>query len=221
MILADIVKDYSLTVMRPAAEIEAGTLSRLFAPLYERARADLQAEGLANTGDERLSLLPALDMRYVGQSYELTVELQERELAPAAPGGGSDPAPTSYLDRFHATHRRRFSYASEQEPVEIVNLRLKAVGHTAKPHFSSQPARGLDPKAAQVGYKPVYFALGDSSQVARPIPTALYERPRLQSGNIVVGPAIVFQLDTTTVIPPGWAATVDGWGNMVMEQRGS
>jgi N-methylhydantoinase A len=202
MVLADIVKDYSQTVMLPALEASAETLERLFAPLYDRARADLQSEGL--TGDD-VALNPALDMRYVGQSFELTLPLTSH--GPAVSEG------------FHAAHRQRFSYASEGEPVEIVNLRLKAVGRTAKPRFTRQESSGLDPRAANVGYKQAFFLDEGAPHAARRIPTALYDRERLSAGNVVVGPAVIFQLDATTIISPGWAATVDGWGNLVVEGR--
>jgi N-methylhydantoinase A len=216
MVLADVVKDYSQTVMLPAAQADAETLERLFAPLYERARADLRAEGM---GDDEMSLLPALDMRYVGQSYELTVEIGDwrLEIGQAERADAIQPPISNLQSLFHDAHRRRFSYASGGEPIEIVNLRLKAVGRTAKPQFSQQPRGRLDPRAAQIGYKQVYFADASTPRAARPIPTALYERERLVPGNIVVGPAIIFQMDTTSVIPPGWAATVDGWGNLVVE----
>jgi N-methylhydantoinase A len=72
---------------------------------------------------------------------------------------------------------------------------------------------------ARVGYKPVHFAERDAPHAARPVPTALYDRARLEPGNMVVGPAVLFQLDTTTVIPPDWSATVDGWGNLLVEQQ--
>jgi N-methylhydantoinase A len=199
MILADVVKDYSLTVMLPAANVNAPAMERYFAPLYEHARADLAAEGFTT---DAISLLPALDMRYAGQSFELTIPL-----ANDASRIASD---------FHTAHRQRFTYANESEPVEIVNLRLKAVGRTAKPHFSRRPLGRVDPKAAHIGYKPVYFTDTDSF-AARPFPTALYLRERLTPGNIIVGPAVILQLDATTVIPPGWAAAVDGWGNLVVE----
>lgn len=207
MILTDVVKDYSQTVMLRAgsAAADVETLKRLLAPLYERARTDLHAEGL---DDDEIELHPALDMRYVGQSYELTIgpgELWTRE--------------TQYIAAFHEAHRQRFSYASEGEPVEIVNLRLKALGRTAKPRFLRQPTGGLDPKAAHAGYKQVYFAGAGTPRASRPIYTALYERQGLKPGNMVVGPAIIFQLDTTTVVPPDWAATVDGWGNLIVEMR--
>jgi N-methylhydantoinase A len=201
MILADVVKDYSQTVMLPAQEVDAEALERLFAPLYDRARTDLHAEGFA---DDAILLMPALDMRYVGQSFELIIPLAQH-----ASGITAD---------FHAAHRQRFSYASEGEPVEIVNLRLKAIGRTAKPQFSRLAPAGLDPRAAHIGYKPICFADADSF-AARPVPAALYERERLVAGNMVVGPASIFQFDTTTIIPPGWAATVDGWGNLVVERR--
>ncbi len=102
--------------------------------------------------------------------------------------------------------------------MEIVNVRLKAVGATAKPSFTKQPLGEADPRKAHSGYKPVYFADPDAPHAARPLPAALYERERLAPGNIVVGPAILFQLDTTTAIPPDWAATVDGWGNLVAKR---
>jgi N-methylhydantoinase A len=199
-----VVKDVSQTVMLPADQADGVTLERLFVPLCERAKASLAAEGLS---ERDMALLPALDMRYVGQSYELRVEI---ELA------GGQHART-HIEAFHAAHRQRFSYASEEEPVEIVNLRLKAVGRTAKPRFLEQMHAGLHPKAAHLGHKQVYFA-DAGARAARPLPSALYDRGRLAPGNIVVGPAVVFQLDTTTTIPPGWAATVDGWQNLVVER---
>ncbi len=205
MLYADAIKDYSQTVMLPAGEADGGKLDSLFAPLYERAKADLGAEGF-DAGE--LTFQPALDMRYVGQSYELTI-WEGRQT-------GGDRA---FVQSFHAAHRQRFSYASESEPVEIVNLRLRAVGRTLKPQFPAQEIGAVDPSRAHAGYKQVHFAVDASQRGSRPIYAALYERDRLQPGNIVVGPAIVFQLDTTTVIPPDWAATVDPWRNLVVERR--
>jgi N-methylhydantoinase A len=214
MILADVVKDYSQTIMLPADGVDTGTLERLFQPIYGRARSELLAEGLRD-GDIRL--MPALDMRYVGQSYELTIPLAARTQAGHLPEVALGLDMARAVDDFHQTHQRRFSYANTEEPVEVVNLRVKAVGSTAKPTSVRQPAASIDPRAAHIGYKQVYFAEPGAPRAARPIPTALYDRERLSSGNIVVGPAVIFQLDTTTVIPPWWAATVDEWGNLVVE----
>jgi N-methylhydantoinase A len=203
MVLADVVKDYSQTVMLRAHTLQPETLPHLLAPLLERARADLQGEGLA---EESIELRPALDMRYTGQSFELTVAL---------PGGPQEVE--GLVQAFHEAHRRRFAYASEGEAVEIVNLRVQAVGHSAKPRLTPREPGPSDPRAAHAGYKPVYFAASGSPRGARLIIAALYERDRLVPGNMLVGPAVIWQLDTTTVIPPGWAATVDPWGNLVAE----
>ena len=206
MVLADVVKDYSQTIMLPIEDAGVARLQQLFAPLYEQATADLRAEGL---DEEQIALRPALDMRYVGQSYELTIPL----------AGGMEAGPARHAQAFHDSHRQRFSYASEGEPVEIVNLRLKATGRTPKPEPVRQPLGNIDPRAACIGYKAVFFADANHPDAARPIPTALYERARLLPGMIVVGPAVVFQLDTTIVVPPGWAGSVDGWSNLVIEGR--
>lgn len=198
MVLADVVKDYSRTVMLRLDRVDLATLEGLLEPLQQQARDDLRAEGIA--GDQ-ISLQPALDMRYVGQSYELIV-----------PWSGEY---TGLADRFHEAHRQRFTYANEREAVEIVNVRLKAVGRAAKPHFSHQPGGALDPRIAQVGHKAVGFADAQAPGGVRTMIAALYERERLAPGHSLVGPAIVFQLDATTAIPPGWVAAVDGWGNLL------
>lgn len=204
MVLADVVKDYSRTVMLPASEAGPDRLDALFAPLVQRALAELEAEGIA-PGD--VVLHHALDMRYAGQSFELSVPLPAERSSAAC------------RQAFHSAHRARFTYDSQGEPVEIVNVRLKAVGRTPQPAFEHRPPGDVNPRAAHAGYKSAYFADAGSPQAARPLLTALYDRGRLAPGNMVVGPAIVFQLDTTIVIPPDWAATVDGWGNLVVERH--
>ena len=204
MVLSNVVKDTSQTVMLPASEVDGATLWRMFAELLERGRAELRVEGFA---DDDLALIPSVDMRYEGQSYELRVLAR------------LDEETKELVRSFHLQHHQRFSYANEAQPVEIVNLRVKAVGRTPELEFPYQEPGSLHPKAAQVGHKPVHFADREPPHAARPVPTALYERDRLEPGNMVVGPAILFQLDTTTVIPPDWSATVDGWGNLLAEQQ--
>jgi N-methylhydantoinase A len=211
MVLTDVIKDYSQTVMLPADRATAEDMIRLFLPLRERAHADLSQEGLA---EEQMHMVPALDMRYVGQSYELTIPL-------AADTDLAEIRGQAHIERFHTTHRQRFSYASEDEPVEIVNLRLKAIGRTTKPRFAKERVDKLDPSRAQIGYRQIYFADEESPGAARPVPAALYQREKLASGNIVIGPAALHQLDATTIVAPGWAATVDVWGNLVVERSGT
>lgn len=199
MVLADVVKDYSRTVMLHLDQVDRTALERLFEPLQQQARADLLAEGIS---EDQMVLQPALDMRYVGQSYELIVPWS---------GDSNDLA-----EGFHEAHRQRFTYASEKEAVQIVNLRLKAVGRAVKPRFSQQPEGPSDPRMAQIGHKSVGFADAHAPDGVRMMVAALYDRDRLSPGHVLVGPAIVFQLDATTVIPPAWVAAVDGWGNLLL-----
>jgi len=170
----------------------------------------MQSEGLAD-GDTRLEA--ALDMRYVGQSYEITVPVG---------GAGSEAQETpamamdAALERFHAMHEARFGHRHPAEPVEIVNLRLKAIGRADRLAVSAEPVGEAGPAAALVGRKAVCFE-GSGGHGAQWYDATLYERERLRPGNVITGPAVVFQLDATTVIPPRWRAVVDGYRNLVVE----
>jgi N-methylhydantoinase A len=202
MLVADLVKDYSQTVMLRADQAGradsgglAGVLETHFRPLEARGRAELVAEGVKPAA---VMLSRALDMRYVGQSHELTV--------PVAAGDDC-------IASFHQAHARRFGHQHPDEPVEIVNVRVVARGALAKPGFPTESPGETDPAAAQVGCKPVYFG------PAAPVEARLYQRERLRAGHVISGPAVIFQLDTTTVITPGWQARVDPYGTLVITRR--
>jgi N-methylhydantoinase A len=166
------------------------SLREAVAELKRRTSADLAVEGLPAS---RAVFELSLAMRYVGQSYELLVP------APVA-------RPASILADFHEAHRRRFGHADESRPVEAVMLRLRAVLPGARLDFS--PPTGA-PGRARLGTVEASFE--------RARRTALYDRERLRPDDRLRGPAIVTQMDTTTVIPPGWGGAVDGHGNLVLE----
>lgn len=215
MILADVAKDYALTVMLPLEGTEAATIERLFGPLGERALDDLIAEGMAR---DDIVLQAALDMRYVGQSFEITVPLQEAARAGAEGAWRAMPAGlTGLAAAFHDAHRARFGYAQPDEPVEVVNLRLAATGRTTKPAPSAAPLGAADPKAAYAGTKQAWFSDPQPPHGLRPFRTVLYDREKLKPGNVVIGPAVLVQLDCTTVVPPLWHGSVDEWGNVVLK----
>ena len=141
----------------------------------------------------------ALDVRYLGQSYELTVDLE---------GVESDESFTRAAADFHALHEARFAHRDDAAPLEVVNVRATAraaTGATApEPSFGGEPVDAVSIEA--------WF--GGTGQQA-----LLVERASLRPGDRLDGPALVSQLDSTTVIAPGWAATVDGHGNLVLERR--
>ncbi|HID54429.1 MAG TPA: hydantoinase/oxoprolinase family protein [Anaerolineae bacterium] len=193
MLTAAPAKDYSRTVMLPAAA--AGALPGQFAPLRERAQAEMAQEGHAE-----VTLHYHLDVRYRGQSHELTI--------PYTPGEGV----TAVTQTFHAAHQTRYGYRQPQEPVEIVTIRLTAVAPVPPPVLPIQPLTQTSAVEAIIGEKEVRFD-------QRSVVTTLYQRERLRPGHHFSGPALVFQYDTTIVIPPGWVTAVDETGNLVVSRK--
>ncbi|MCH7578125.1 MAG: hydantoinase/oxoprolinase family protein, partial [Chloroflexi bacterium] len=167
------------------------TLSRLAARLERQGVKELRDEGLPR---DDVAVQRFLEMRYVGQSYELAV--------PAA-----ELTPASFLPTFHALHQERFSHSDPARTTEVVNLRVRlTVATSAMEMPRLAPSRG-DPL---LGDREVWFE--------GPARAAVYDRSRLSPGDRLVGPAIVVQMDATTAIPPGWSGAVDAWGNLVLEQ---
>jgi N-methylhydantoinase A len=200
MLLADLVKDYALTVMRRAGDLTDADLAALFAPLEARARVEMAQEGIVSP-----PLVYSIDARYLGQSFEINV--------PVATENG-----ILKLDvgEFHARHAQRYGHAHPDQPVEFVTVRLRAIGPTPKPLFEALPEGAEDASAACVGESEVWFEgeNGPQPHVAR-----LYQREKLLAGNRLAGPAILFQLDATTVVPPGWSGDVDRLGHLQLKRH--
>lgn len=198
MLAADIIKDYVRTVMVSAEEAQE-RVEKVFSELEAQGRADLALEGFSS---EKVTIEQALDLRYVGQSYELIVPFAG-EVAEA-------------VTAFHAAHERRFGYNSPQERVQVVNIRLKARGTTTHPpaRFKNERRAGhTQATFTPIAVRPVIFATNGPT----PWATAIYQRETLPAGGAFTGPAIVTQYDTTTVLPPGWLARIDAIGNIIAE----
>ena len=182
----------TLQARTDAADLDA--VNRCLAELDTAGRARMRAEGVPPV-EVRVNY--AADMRYVGQAYELEVPIgapMDRERIPEV------------VAAFHTVHERVYGYARPAQTVEFVNFR--AVHTYPLPRPVVQPAARAHGTlaAARVGERPAYF---DGF-----VPTAIYERVRLPLGARIDGPAIIEQLDTTTVIPPGVSASVDDAGNL-------
>ena len=196
MLIADTLKDYVRTIMVPVEQAYE-VVRAAMAELEEQGRGDLVREGISS---EKIIIERYLDLRYIGQSYELTI-LFEDDMARAT-------------NDFHAAHERRFGYSDPNERVQVVNVRLKARGLTTHPELEVQEvARGAVAKPIMT--RDVTFADVDSS-MNHDVP--VYERQSLRPGMMIVGPAIITQYDTTTVVPPAWSVQIDAIGNLVIEQ---
>jgi len=204
--IADIVKDYSRTVMLRGSDVNRARLEEEFHGMEGLARGELRREGLPE-GD--MVARRFLDARYVGQSFELTIDYPSNT--------GRARADRANLERFisgsfYKAHLRRFGYADRREPIEVVSLRMKLELEMDKPQTAPLPAGSPDPSPAKIGEAEVVFSGGSAS-------TPLYDRERLNSGAQISGPALVVQMDSTIVVPPGWGGNVDPYGNLVLEPR--
>ncbi len=191
MLTATPTKDYSLTIMRELAQDSSTTpwLERHFDRLVGRATSDMIEEGHA--ADE-LTFERTLDMRYLGQAHELTVPYAHQDLAAI----------------FHTAHSRRFGYQRPVTALEIVNIRLRVSAAVQSLELDPLPVEAEIFKPRPLGNKQTWFN-------GRAYQTSLYARNQLHPGQSIAGPAVIFQYDATTVIPPNWRARVDGYGNLV------
>ena len=146
----------------------------------------------------------ALDLRYRGQSYELTVPL----LLPI-----TGASVTVAVEAFHNAHAQRYGYAMRDEPVTVVTLRVAGRGAGARPQLPRQPLGGEDARPAFLGERAVWFS------TRGPVATPTYDRAKLQAGNRLAGPALALQYDATVAIMPGWVGRVDVLGNLWLERE--
>jgi N-methylhydantoinase A len=144
-----------------------------------------------------------MDMRYFGQSYELAIPTSKPF---------DEEALHRVIDDFHKKHETMYGYAVKEEPVELVNIEVKAMGVVDKPRLRKQVLKEEEPSSnALIGRRKVFFE-GDNDFTK----TSIYSREKLKSGNRISGPAIIEQYDSTTVVYPEWKASVDEIGNIVL-----
>lgn len=191
MLMADVIKDYSRTVMLKAGQTDEKKLGQQFIPLVENGVDALLQEGIAldNVNTEKF-----LDMRYKGQSYEIMV-----------------PFSPDYENEFHMLHEKNYGYCSREKEMEIVNIRLRVRGTPDKPVIQPEAFAGKTPEAgAFAGKRNVIF---DSHSIE----TDLIHREHLHHGNEISGPAIILEYTSTIVMPPDTRAKVDRFGNLIID----
>jgi N-methylhydantoinase A/oxoprolinase/acetone carboxylase beta subunit len=191
MLAADVTRDYSVTVLKGAADLTTDDLQRVITPLVDQALGDLEREGFAR-GDVRLDRL--LDVRYLGQSYEITL-----------------PLTAGYRAEFDRRHGKMYGYANPGRAVEVVVARVRATGITEKPELPfTRPRRGARPKA---------HAVSTGRFDGRDRQVAYFRWPDLAPGAAGRGPCVITGPEATAVIPPNWRFAIDGFGNVVARRE--
>jgi N-methylhydantoinase A len=193
LLFADVAKDYSRTLLVRADCAGWRSAKGVFDDLARRARREMRAEGVR---PDDLVIEGSLDLRYAGQSYELTV-----------------PATSRFVDRFHRLHAKRYGHADRNHAVELVNVRLRAIGREPRPPLPRAAVmRRRDARDARLGLQTMIFG-GERCR------GEVLDRARLMPGARFRGPAIVVESSATTVVPPDFRAGVDRHGNLVLSLR--
>jgi N-methylhydantoinase A len=200
LVVADIVHNFVQTAVSEFSQVTPEFLSGGFYALLQRATATLHRDGVppAQRRYDR-----SLDMKYVGQGYTLNIPVTEAVFTPEAL--------SALAERFHTRHETAYGFRADAEPVEIINLRLQATGELPKPQPRPQSRSPRSPETARCGTRLAWVERQQDRQLYQ-----IYDRDRLRAGQVLPGPAIVEQVDSTTVIPPAWLGTVDGYGNLIL-----
>jgi N-methylhydantoinase A len=200
LLLTEIRVDFAATklvILKAGAE---HAIRQEFGALEERARSWFVEQGIA---PEAQHLEQSIDMRYAGQNYELQVLLPE---------GGFDVMSLDALcEMFRSVHERMYGFAPVDESVQLVTFRMHAAGMVRKASFHPQPDAGASAERAIVGRREVWFRDNNGF-----LPCGVYARERLRAGNVIKGPAIIEQMDTTTAVAPGMVARVDPCLNLIL-----
>ena len=200
MLSADVRHDYVQTHIAVSRDADDGRIQSIF--------EDMEAQGTEQLGREGFSgpsgvLIRSADMRYIRQSYELSVPVQGGSLT------GNDLA--AITEDFHRLHEKAYGYARNAEAVEFVNLRVVALGRLPEFRVKKRAARTQRALEA-IGTREVYFA-------GRTVRSPIYVRDLLPEGVEIRGPAIVEQMDSTIVVLPGYRAVADRYGNLIIRGK--
>jgi N-methylhydantoinase A len=203
LLSTDLKNDYVQTCYLEGPHYDLGRIVSIYANLEAQALAWLTSEQVP---PEAQRLMRAADLRYAHQSFELTCPLPAGQLTPALV--------QQLVEAFHDAHRRLYTYDLPNAPVELVNLRVTALGLLPKVNTQGVSALATEIEAARTKVRPVYF-----EHLEGFVETPCYARQRLGPGMTFDGPAIVDQDDATTVIHPDFHARVDAMGNLILERR--
>ena len=200
LMMADVRHDYIRSRLTPLGALTVADIDAMFAPLAHDALADLASDGFAPT---RIRLERALDLRYAGQGYEITV--------PCDADGLHRDGIAGLRQGFDTTHRKMFGHAAPEQPVEVVSYRLAGIGLVSAPPLRSFEPAGDTLSDALREYREVRF---DGETLACPV----YQREWLDVGMVLRGPAVLDQFDCTTVVCRGQTARVDAWKNLIITE---
>ena len=201
LLLTDLRADFAVTRLLPLTAEVVDDIKDAFAALDTRVAAWFARE---HSGADGRRTVRTVDMRYAGQNYELPVPLPEGQLD----AGTVDRLAQGFAD----AHWRMYGFVAAGEPIQLVTFRVEATGLVRKATLARAAMGGADATAAIREHRDVWIA-EEEANVRCPV----YDRDRLGAGNRFPGPAVVEQMDATTLVLPGMRAHVDAYANLILE----
>lgn len=203
LLMADTRFDLSRSNIMIACESNIAAIDKIFKELRQEGDRLLTNEGIS---DSDKSYVYTIDCRYERQNYEIAVEVPASEFNAEVLG--------NLIDSFNREHNRSYGYCDFKKRVQLVNYRVSAIGSITKPDIDEYPvAEKLDlPKAAETR-KVRFEGYTDF------IETKIYRRNEIPIGAVIPGPAIIEQMDSTSVIPPRWTAYHDKYANLIVRYQ--
>jgi N-methylhydantoinase A len=202
MLMSDLKHNFVRTHPAILNQLDEETFKSLFREMEEEAAKMLDTEHIP---EQSVRFVYSLDMRYLKQYHELNVVISGEEI---------DHGDTrSIAAKFHPEHSRLYGYSLEKEdtPIELINLRLLSIGRTVKPKFTRQDLDGKEPDKAFKKKRNVYLPQEQSFQEV-----PVYDGAKLKYGNKVKGPAVIEQVNTTTLVTPEYNVICDRYGSYTM-----
>jgi N-methylhydantoinase A len=201
LLLTDLRADFATTRLHALSTAALPVIASAFRALRTEAELWFAAEGIERDAQR---LRRTVDMRYAGQNYELPIPLPDGEIGPATLD--------ALAEGFAAAHQRMYGFVADGEPVQLVTFRVEATGLVRKASFQPHADAGPDASSAITGHRGVWLPEAGDFVVC-----AVYDRDKLRTGNRVTGPAIIEQMDATTVVLPGTTARVEPYLSLILE----
>ena len=198
LLFTDLRNDYVQTYLQ-SGDPSLSDVASVFARLEQQAAEWLDREGVPELSQQ---ISRSADLRYQHQGWEITVDV---------PGGQVNQQTLEDMrSNFHELHERLYTYNLPHQTVELVNLRVTALGSLPRPMSDAVAERGVSTP------RPTHRRNAILARAEGPVDVPVYERKQLDPGAQIKGPAIVEQRDTTTLLASGYASTTDGYGNLII-----
>ena len=200
MLMVDVVHDFAQTYVTPMVDLDTERVNQLFATLLEQGKTALAADGFAA---DQCAFAPSAELRYVGQEHAVTLPLANHTF-------NSDLIEGT-IQEFNQAHEAQYGHNMD-DPVELVTLRMRAIGLLPQPQISKVATGDGSAANAQIGTRSIY-----RHQLGKRTDYAVYARPKLRAGDQISGPAIVEEPSSTAILHPDDTLRVGEYGELVID----